>query len=98
MSPLIQNVAFTSTNTDAVYVAFPVKSSRLRSAVMGFRALGIKGFNVTTPHKIAIMKYLDRLDSDSDSIGSVNTVTNKGGVLLGYNTDGEGALRALEEV
>jgi len=91
-------VAFISANIDAVYVAFPVKASRLRSAVLGFRALGVKGFNVTTPHKTTIMKYLDRLDPDADGIGSVNTVTNKDGTLLGYNTDGDGALRAIQEV
>ena len=60
--------------------------------------MGIKGFNVTTPHKIAIMKYLDRLDSCAAKIGSVNTVTNENGVLSGYNTDGMGAIRAVEEV
>ncbi len=98
MSPIIQNAAFTSANIDAVYVAFPVRASRLKPTVIGLRALDIKGFNVTTPHKVAIMKYLDRLDPDAAKIGSVNTVTNMKGVLSGYSTDGIGAVRAVEEV
>ncbi|HYW01795.1 MAG TPA: hypothetical protein VE862_10005, partial [Candidatus Acidoferrum sp.] len=98
MSPIIQNAAFISANIDAVYVAFPVRASRLEPAVEGLRVLGIKGFNVTTPHKVAIMKYLDRLDPDAAKIESVNTVTSKNGILSGYSTDGIGAVRAVEEV
>jgi shikimate dehydrogenase len=98
LSPLIQNTAFHSSNIDAVYVAFPVRASALKSAVQGLLTLGVKGFNVTTPHKVAITKYLDRLDQYAAQIGSVNTVTNKNGALLGYSTDGIGAVRAVEEV
>jgi shikimate dehydrogenase len=98
MSPIIQNAAFISANIDAVYVAFPVSASRLKPTVIGLRALDVKGFNVTTPHKVAIMKYLDKLDADAAKIGSVNTVTNKNGILSGYSTDGVGAVRAVEEV
>jgi shikimate dehydrogenase len=98
MSPAIQNAAFQSTRIDAVYVPFCVKKSDLESAIEGMRALGIKGFNVTAPHKVEVRRYLDKLDRSADEIGSVNTVANRDKSLCGYNTDGIGALRALEEV
>jgi shikimate dehydrogenase len=97
MSPLIQNTAFRSTGIDAVYVPFRVKQSTLKSAVAGLRSVGVKGFNVTLPHKIRILKYLDRLDRRAAEVGSVNTVANRNGSLLGYNTDGIGAVNALTD-
>jgi len=97
MSPAIQNAAFQSTQINAVYVPFCVKKSELKNAIQGIRALGVKGFNVTVPHKVGIIRYLDRIDRTADEIGSVNTIVNSGGLLYGYNTDGAGALKSLEE-
>lgn len=97
MSPIIQNAAFKSAGIDAVYVPFQVKPSDLRYTVNGLRSLGIKGFNVTAPHKVAVIRFLDRLDDAARQIGSVNTVVKKERWLSGYNTDGLGALRTLEE-
>jgi shikimate dehydrogenase len=97
MSPTIQNTAFRSAGLDAVYVAWRVTSSGLRSAVHGLRALDVRGFNVTTPHKTAITRHLDHLESFASRIQSVNTVTNERGKFTGFNTDGVGALRSLEE-
>jgi shikimate dehydrogenase len=97
ISPIIQNAAFQSTRMDAVYVPFCVKRAELKNAVEGMRALGVKGFNVTAPHKIEVVRYLDKLDKSVGEIGSVNTVVNNGGLLCGYNTDGIGALKTLEE-
>jgi shikimate dehydrogenase len=97
LSPVIQNEAFKSTGIDAVYLAFQVESSVLSEAIDGFRAFNIFGFNVTIPHKVAVMKYLDELDESSTTIGATNTVVNREGRLIGYNTDGTGALAALQE-
>jgi len=69
----------------------------LAQAVEGLRALNVRGFNVTIPHKVAIIPLLDGLDPLAEKIGAVNTVVNNDGELRGYNTDAEGFLRALLE-
>ncbi len=97
LSPLIHNAAFKHLKLDFVYVAFRVRREELENAVKGMRSLGVHGFNVTMPHKNAITKYLDELDSTAKFIGSVNTVLNEDGKLFGFNTDGVGALKALKE-
>ena len=63
----------------------------------GVRSLGIHGLNVTMPHKNAIVNYLDELDSTAKFIDAVNTILNANGKLMGFNTDGIGALKALKE-
>jgi len=98
MSPVIQNAAFRSAGIDAVYVPFQVKRSALRSSIQGLRALGTRGFNVTAPHKVNVVRYLDKVESSAAEIGSVNTVVSENGTFCGYNTDGPGALKALKEV
>jgi len=97
LSPIIQNVAFRSAGIDAVYVALHVTRRSLRDAIKGLRASSVKGFNVTAPHKVTVQLHLDMIEPSADAIGSVNTVINENGKLRGYNTDGVGALRALEE-
>jgi shikimate dehydrogenase len=96
MSPLMHNDLFTHYNIDAVYLPFQVKSEELREAVNGLKALGVGGFNVTVPHKSAIIPFLDGVDELAMNIGAVNTVVNENGKLIGYNTDGPGFLRGLE--
>ena len=95
-SPPMHNAAFEALGMDYAYVAFDVNPSNLKSAIEGARALNIKGFNVTIPHKIEVMQYLDELDEIAELIGAVNTIDFKN--LKGYNTDGIGAIRAIEEV
>jgi shikimate dehydrogenase len=97
ISPEIQNAAFRSTGIDAVYVPFHVKRQGLSDAIQGLRALEVKGFNVTAPHKVNVLRYLDKVEISSAAIGAVNTVIYENGKLCGYNTDGAGALKALEE-
>lgn len=96
LSPVIQNAAFKNLGLDYVYVAFNVKVDCLKDAVSGIRALNMHGLNVTMPHKIAIIKYLDGLDETASMVGSVNTILNSDGRLIGYTTDGVGALNALK--
>ena len=95
-SPPMHNAAFDALNMDWAYVAFDVNPSNLDSAIEGARSLGIRGFNVTIPHKIEVMKYLDEIDEVAGLIGAVNTIDFEN--MKGYNTDGIGAVKAIEEV
>jgi len=97
MSPAIHNAAFKKLGLDYVYVAFRVKPENLARAVAGLRALNVRGFNVTIPHKVSVVPLLDNLDPLAEKIGAVNTVVNDGGHLKGYNTDAEGFFRALRD-
>jgi shikimate dehydrogenase len=97
LSPAMHNAAFKELNLDFVYVAFRVRKEELRDALIGAKSLDVYGLNVTMPHKNAVMKYLDEIDSTSRAIGAVNTILNKEGSLIGYDTDGAGALKALKE-
>jgi shikimate dehydrogenase len=96
LSPAIHNAAFKELNLDCVYVAVRVPSRYLADAVNGIRALKISGFNVTIPHKVTMLGLLDELNESAAAVEAVNTVVNRGGRLVGFNTDGEGALRALQ--
>lgn len=98
LSPVMHNDAFEHLNMDAHYHAFLVEEELLGEAVRGLKALGISGFNVTTPHKVAITEYLDEIDPLARKIGAVNTVVHKNGRLIGYNTDGIGFVRALQSI
>ncbi|GAJ38144.1 shikimate dehydrogenase [Saccharococcus caldoxylosilyticus] len=97
LSPLMHNDAFRHMNIAAHYHAFHVEPEYLKDAVAGVRALGIAGLNVTIPHKTAVMPLLDDIDAEARRIGAVNTIVNENGRLIGYNTDGPGYVRALEE-
>ena len=99
MSPTMHNEAFAKLGLDYAYLAFEVDNSTLKPAVDGIRALGIRGSNVSMPNKQAIIPYLDEISPEAKLIGAVNTVTNKDGKghLVGYNTDGIGAIKALED-
>ncbi len=97
MSPMMHNAAFRQMGLDYLYVPFRVKQEELARAMQGMRALNIRGLNVTIPHKVAVIQFLDRLDPLAEKIGAVNTIVNDDGVLSGYNTDGAGFLRALLE-
>ena len=97
MSPAMQNAAFRELGLDYIYVSFHVKSEGLGKAIEGMRALDIRGLNVTVPHKVAVVQFLDELDHLAEKIGAVNTIVNDDGVLTGYNTDATGFLQALLE-
>jgi shikimate dehydrogenase len=94
LSPAMHNVAFAAAGINAVYLAFAARD--VGSAVAGVRALGIRGLSVTVPHKEAVVPHLDEIDDLAEKIGAVNTVVNREGRLVGYNTDALGALTALE--
>ena len=97
LSPTIQNAAFNALNLDYTFLAFKVTPTQVGNAIAGMRALGILGLNVTMPHKEAVINHLDQIDETAKFLNAVNTIHNKDGKLLGFNTDGIGALKALKE-
>ena len=97
MSPVMHNAAFKELGLDYLYVPLRVKREELGKAVESMRTLNIRGLNVTLPHKVAIIPFLDELDPLAGKIGAVNTIVNDDGVLTGYNTDATGFLQALLE-
>jgi shikimate dehydrogenase len=74
-----------------------VKSLELKKAIEGIRGLNLRGLNVTIPHKVAVMQFLDRIDPLAEKIGAVNTIINDDGILSGYNTDATGFLQTLRD-
>lgn len=94
-SPEMMNQAFQALNLPFVYMAYDVEPDQLGQAVNGMRALGFRGWNVTIPHKVAVMKWLDEVEESAREIGAVNTVIRQGKKLIGTNTDGEGYMRSL---
>lgn len=95
LSPVLQNAAIVKAGLDYVYTALPVRPEQLPEAVNGLKALQFRGWNVTIPHKAAIIPLLDEIDEDARMIGAVNTVVNDDGKLIGYNTDMTGFIQAL---
>lgn len=96
-SPYMHNLAFEKLGLDYAYMAFDIKEGFLKQGVDGLRTLNVRGFNITMPHKQEVMKYLDKIEEDAKLIGAVNTVLNDNGKLIGYNTDGKGFIKSLEE-
>ncbi len=95
MSPVMHNAAFEALGLDYAYLPFRVRQEELPGAVAGIRALNVVGLNVTIPHKVAVIPLLDKLDPLAEKMGAVNTITNEGGLLTGYNTDAPGFMQAL---
>ncbi|MEA4849733.1 MAG: shikimate dehydrogenase [Clostridiaceae bacterium] len=96
-SPQMHNTAFEALNLDCVYMAFEVEDGHIKEAVDALKVLNAIGFNVTMPHKNKVVELLDEVSENVKIIGSVNTVKNEKGKLIGYNTDGMGFIKALQE-
>jgi shikimate dehydrogenase len=94
-SPLMHNISFDLLNLNYIYLPFDVPASNLKDALRGMVALGIKGLNVTLPHKEKILSLLKETSEEANIIGAVNTVVNEDGVLHGYNTDVFGIVETL---
>lgn len=97
LSPVMQSAGIKSAGIDAVYKMFPVTPAQLADFVTEVRQNAYHGFNVTLPHKQRIAPYLDEIVPEAEAIGAVNTVLNRNGHLIGYNTDATGYLRSLTE-
>ncbi|MGQ3480551.1 shikimate dehydrogenase [Paenibacillus sp. TY11] len=96
-SPLMHKIALQAAGIEGDFVPLHVKPNQLEDAMKGIRALHFRGVNVTIPHKVEVMKYLDEIDEGARLIGAVNTIVNDNGWLKGYNTDGIGYVRSLKE-
>jgi shikimate dehydrogenase len=95
LSPAMQNAAFNSMHLNCTYIAFRVSKEELEESVCSLRSINIAGFNVTMPHKIDIIKYIDDLDLTAQKAHAVNTVHNIQGTLKAYNTDVYGFIEPL---
>ncbi|AST92654.1 shikimate dehydrogenase [Sutcliffiella cohnii] len=98
LSPLIHNDALAQHHIKGYYDAFHVEVENLEDAVKGFRALGVRGFNITIPHKVGMLSLVDEIDEGAQKIGAINTVVNDNGTFIGYNTDGVGFVNGLKNV
>lgn len=96
-SPLMHNAVFEKLGIKAIYLPFQVPHGQLREAVMGLKALGFRGVNVTIPFKEAVIPLLDSLSPEAQVYQAVNVVSFEGDKLVGYNTDGPGFIAALQE-
>jgi len=94
---VMMEAAFKTTGLNWKYLTIEVRPDDLKKVVRGARAMGFKGFNLTIPHKTAVVQYLDEITPAAKLIGAVNTVHHTEGRLIGDNTDGKGFIKALEE-
>ena len=95
ISPFIHNSAFEATNTNGVYLAWEVEATDLAETVANIRRYQMFGINLSMPYKEQVIPYLDELSEEARLIGAVNTVVNREGTLIGYNTDGKGFFKSL---
>lgn len=95
ISPFIHNRAFEATNTNGVYLAWEVEATDLAETVANIRRYQMFGINLSMPYKEQVIPYLDQLSEEARLIGAVNTVVNRDGTLIGYNTDGKGFFKSL---
>lgn len=96
-SPAMHNEAFAKLGLDYAYLAFEVENKDLEDTIKGFRAMKVRGCNVSMPNKTVVHKYLDKLSPAAELCGAVNTVVNDNGVLTGHITDGLGCMLALKD-
>ena len=97
ISPAFQQAALDELEIDARYVTWPTPPEELEARVDSLRASDVLGANVTVPHKQAVMPMLDEILPVAESIGAVNTIINRDGLLIGANTDASGFTRSLEQ-
>ena len=97
ISPRFQQAGLDHLAVDHRYLPYEVQPDQVADFVASLRSNAVRGINVTVPHKEAVMPFLDEIDEWAAEAGAVNTIVNRAGRLVGYNTDGYGFLRALRE-
>ena len=97
LSPAIHNAAFNTLGLNCSYIAFRVQEDQLKNSLDSLRAIKIDGFNVTMPHKVKVLDYVDRKDNTVQLVGAANTVNNENGKFCAYNTDVIGFIKPLHE-
>ena len=96
MSPAIHNAGHAAQDLNFAYLAFEVED--VAACLTGMRSMpNFRGLSVTIPHKLAVMDHLDEIEIMAQHVGSVNTITNENGHLIGSSTDGLGTTRAFDE-
>ncbi|MDC0159533.1 shikimate dehydrogenase [Candidatus Nitrosopelagicus sp.] len=96
LSPTIHNAAYRELELECTYIAYRVLQGDLATGIESLKKIKIAGFNITIPHKIEMMRYLDNVDITCEKIGAVNTVLNDDGILRGFNTDMDGFLEPIK--
>lgn len=96
-SPKMHNAAFAKLGLDYAYLAFEVGNEQLEDTIKGFRAMNVRGCNVSMPNKTVVHKYLDKLSPAAELCGAVNTIVNDNGVLTGHITDGVGFMTSVAD-
>ena len=96
-SPAMHNEAFAKLGLDYAYLAFEVGNEELENTIKGFRAMDVRGCNVSMPNKTVVHKYLDKISPAAELCGAVNTVVNDNGILTGHITDGIGCMYGLKD-
>lgn len=94
---VVEEAGFAATRLNYRYITCLVKRGDIANAILGMRAMNMRGVNLTMPHKVDVLPYLDELTPAARIIGAVNTVVNHGGHLLGENTDGKGFVKSLTD-
>jgi len=97
LSPAIHNAAFSSLGLNCSYISFRVQEGQLKNSLDSLRAINIGGFNVTMPHKVRILEYVDQYDKTVELVGAANTVKNEDGKFCAYNTDVLGFIKPLRQ-
>lgn len=95
LSPAVHNAAFKDLQMDWVYLPFGCEPEDLEAAIRGLAAAGVRGMNVTMPHKVPAMAVMDEIMPSAQGIGALNTIEVRDGRLIGHNTDGDGLIRFL---
>jgi shikimate dehydrogenase len=96
VSPMMHNAAFEELGLNYIYQKFEISERELKNTILMLKAKNFVGLNITHPFKILIIDHLDKIDDLAKEIGAVNTILNRNGELIGYNTDSYGALAALQ--
>ena len=95
LSPKMHNLSFLLQGLNYLYIPFDIPTSNLGDSLKAMRTLGIRGLNVTIPHKEKIIHYMDHVSEEASTVGAVNTIVNEGNQFFGYNTDIYGIVESL---
>jgi len=98
LSPTIHNAAYRQLNLECTYIAYKIPTGELKSGIESLKSIKISGFNVTVPHKIEIMKFLDDVDESCKLIGAANTIVVNNGSTSLHNTDYKGFLAEVSRL
>lgn len=97
VSPIMYNAAFKKLKLDFLYLSLKTEAKDLKNNILMLKGKDVQGANITIPFKVSVMRYLDKVEKLAKEIGAVNTILNDNGKLIGFNTDGPSALKALEK-